>query len=132
MLASAPVTAMVAVSNLGRARLFYEEKLGLKPNSNSISEFGVMYDCGNGTTLYIYPSPEGSDLIIHPASFAVENIEEMRNSLTNKGVEFVKIEPGGSKLDEKGFTILGNQKLAFFKDADGKVLALLQLVKSPE
>ncbi len=50
------VDAVIAVNDLDKAREFYEGKLGLEPHGE-VSEAGTTYACGEGTRLYIYPSP---------------------------------------------------------------------------
>ena len=46
----------VAVSDMDRARDFYEEKLGLSVGIDSGDN--VQYRCGQGTMLHVYLSPE--------------------------------------------------------------------------
>ena len=55
MLASAPIHPTLPVVDLERARKFYEGKLGLKAvRVDSPPAPGVMYEAGEGTSLYIY------------------------------------------------------------------------------
>jgi len=121
------VNPTIAVSNIKRARIFYEDILGLIPVEESISEFGILYECGGGTTLYLYltgPHPG----MYHPANFTVENIEEMIETLSMNGVVFEQYDFEGMKTNAKGVAVMGNQKLAWFKDPDGNILSLLELV----
>jgi len=50
------VAAGVAVSDMGRARDLYEEKLGLSVGIDSGDN--VQYRCGEGTMFHVYLSPE--------------------------------------------------------------------------
>jgi len=54
MLDTATIHAYIPVSDVLRARKFYEEKLGLKPKSMYAG--GVTYECG-GATVFMYPTP---------------------------------------------------------------------------
>jgi len=57
MLTQAPITAMLPVKDLGRAREFYERKLGLEPGG--LQPDGKFLIRCNGTTLGLFPKPEG-------------------------------------------------------------------------
>lgn len=52
MLKRHPIDATVAASDLGRARAWYEPKLGLVPTSEDPG--GLWYRFGGGTFLYVY------------------------------------------------------------------------------
>jgi catechol 2,3-dioxygenase-like lactoylglutathione lyase family enzyme len=52
------VEAVAAVSDLARAREFYEQRLGLPPGNDE--DGGVRYPCAQGTALFIYLSPENA------------------------------------------------------------------------
>ena len=56
-LSDAVVRATVAVSDLSRAREFYEGKLGLAPLPGG-PEFVSIYPCGEGSLLQVYASPD--------------------------------------------------------------------------
>jgi catechol 2,3-dioxygenase-like lactoylglutathione lyase family enzyme len=45
--------ATVPAMDMDRARRFYEEKLGLTPES--VYNVGVIYRCADGTALFLYP-----------------------------------------------------------------------------
>jgi catechol 2,3-dioxygenase-like lactoylglutathione lyase family enzyme len=54
MLKSAPLYSYVPVSDLSRARKFYEEKLGLGPGEPAGP--GLSFQCGYSTAFFMYPS----------------------------------------------------------------------------
>ena len=54
-LSDSPVTASVAVSDMTRARDFYEGKLGLSGGQEQ-PDGGHTYDCAGGTKIHVYPS----------------------------------------------------------------------------
>ena len=54
MLKHARIVPYIPVTNVGRAREFYEKKLGLKPKEEYAG--GVIYECGGGSWVFMYPS----------------------------------------------------------------------------
>jgi catechol-2,3-dioxygenase len=54
MLSTSQIVAYVPVSDLPRARKFYEEKLGFRPMDTN--EAGVMYEAGKGSRFFAYKS----------------------------------------------------------------------------
>src|SRR4051812_49020917 len=52
MLSSSQIIAYVPVSDLPRARKFYEEKLGFRPVDTN--QAGVMYESGKGSRFFVY------------------------------------------------------------------------------
>jgi predicted enzyme related to lactoylglutathione lyase len=123
MLTKAPVMTMIPVTDLERARAFYEQKLGLSfkgtlPNGN------VVFACeGSTVALYQRASPTKAD---HTAlSFEVEDVAEEVEVLTRKGVVFEEYDfPGLKTVD--GVCVLGSEKAAWFKDTEGNILCIHQ------
>ena len=52
------VQALLAVTDLERAKRFYEEQLGLVPGDEE--DAGVRYPCAHGTGVFVYLSPENA------------------------------------------------------------------------
>jgi catechol 2,3-dioxygenase-like lactoylglutathione lyase family enzyme len=61
MLSEATIHAYIPVSNIARARKFYEEKLGLKPKADYAG--GVIYECGGAKTAW-FKDTEGNILAV--------------------------------------------------------------------
>ena len=55
MLTETPIVPYIPAKDIARARKFYEEKVGLKPKQEYAG--GVIYECGNGSWLFMYPTP---------------------------------------------------------------------------
>ncbi len=127
MLTNAPVTAMIPSTDIKRSREFYENVLGLKKSEMASPEDAALYECGNGTTLYVYV--RGESKAEHTlATFTVQALEQEVDELTKKGVKFEHYEmPNGIKTDEKGVATMGSLKSAWFRDPDGNILSILQI-----
>ena len=126
-LSNAKVEPAVPVSDLARAREFYEDKLGLS-GGREIGDGGITYPCGAGREIHIYPSPanagkSGGTI----AAWEVEDLEKTVDELTANGVSFEHYDTERLKTNEKGIAELGDEKAAWFKDPDGNSFGIVQL-----
>lgn len=121
MLASAPVTTMLPVKDMARARAFYEGCLGLKAG-NLKPDGKVEYAVG-GATLALFPKPEGTKAEHTAISFRVDDIAVSIAELTRAGVVFEDYDlPGFKTVDH--VCVLGAEKAAWFKDTEGNYLCI--------
>lgn len=127
MLTNSPVTPTLVVTDLKRARDYYENKLGLKADASMTDDMGVLYNCGAGTNLYLYVRSNASTADNTQVSFKVEDIEKTIEELSDKGVSFEHYDMPGLKTNEKGVAEMGPVKSAWFKDPDGNILSILQV-----
>ena len=115
--------ATLPASDLGRARKFYEETLGLKVVEEK--ESGIAFDTGGGSQVAIYPSGSGGTNQATAAEFEVADLDVEMKDLRGKGVTFEEYDfPGLKTVD--GVATLGPDKGAWFKDTEGNILALVQ------
>jgi catechol 2,3-dioxygenase-like lactoylglutathione lyase family enzyme len=124
------VAAGVAVSDMDRARDFYEEKLGLSVGIDSGDN--VQYRCGEGTMFHVYLSPEhAGNSTATLAGWGVDDIERVVDELASKGVVFERYDEGPIITNEKGIaTFERDAKVAYFKDPDGNTLSIAQAPRS--
>jgi catechol 2,3-dioxygenase-like lactoylglutathione lyase family enzyme len=124
------VGAGLAVSDMDRARTFYEGKLGLRVSIDSPDN--VQYRCAENSVFHIYLSPEHAGKSTATlASWGVDDIEKVVDELTRRGVTFEQYDEPGLKTDEKGIaTFEGDAKVAYFKDPDGNTLSIAQAPRS--
>jgi catechol 2,3-dioxygenase-like lactoylglutathione lyase family enzyme len=123
-LRDSPVSTAIPVSDLDRAREFYEGKLGLSGGKPEV-DGGITYACADGTSVHPYPSPDNAGKSGATIAFwTVGDVDAMVDELTSKGVTFEQYgEP--FKTDEKGIARFeGNAAGAWFRDPDGNILAL--------
>jgi catechol 2,3-dioxygenase-like lactoylglutathione lyase family enzyme len=117
------VEAVVAVSDMGKAKEFYEGKLGLSGGEDQ-GDGGTSYTCAGGTQIHVYPSPgnagsSGATL----AAWLVDDLDAAVDELTANGVTFERYgEPFNT--NEKGIASFGDIKAAWFKDPDGNILSV--------
>jgi catechol 2,3-dioxygenase-like lactoylglutathione lyase family enzyme len=116
------VVAAIAVSDMDRAREFYEGKLGLAGGTDQ-GDGGHTYPCGSGTEIHIYPSANAGQTAATLAAWSVDDVEATVDELTAKGVAFQQFgEPFNT--NEKGIATLGAISVAWFRDPDGNTLAI--------
>ena len=126
-LGDAKVEPVVPVSDMAKAKEFYEGKLGLS-GGRPIGDGGITYPCGAGREIHIYPSPanagKSSGTI---AAWEVEDLEKTVDELTANGVSFAQVDSDRIKTNEKGIAELGEDRMAWFKDPDGNFHGVAQL-----
>jgi catechol 2,3-dioxygenase-like lactoylglutathione lyase family enzyme len=117
------LNASVAVSDMARAREFYEEQLGLVAERAGADNSRV-YECGGDTALHVYPSPSHAGKSTATlATWYVEDVERVVDELISNGVTFEHYE--GLTTDAKGISPrAGGGKVAWFKDPDGNTFAI--------
>lgn len=122
MLTDAPVTTMLPVKDLNRARDFYEKKLGLKPLG--LQQDGKFFFAGGtGGVIALFPKPEGTKAEHTVVSFQVKNIGREIQELKQRGVVFEDYDFPGLKTVNH-VCVLGAEKAAWFKDTEGNYLCI--------
>jgi catechol 2,3-dioxygenase-like lactoylglutathione lyase family enzyme len=121
MLASAPLTTMLPVKNLDRARDFYVNKLGLE--AEGLAADGKFLLRAGGTRLALFPKPDGTKADHTAVSFQVADIAAAIRQLEARGVAFADYDLPGLKTVEH-VCVLGAEKAAWFQDPEGNILCL--------
>jgi catechol 2,3-dioxygenase-like lactoylglutathione lyase family enzyme len=122
MLESSDLVAFAATTDLSRARVFYEEELGLPVVEQN--DFACVLDA-NGTMLRITAVPEVSRAGYTVLGWRVTDIAAAIRDLTARGVVFLRYD--GMDQDEHGvWTTPGGEKVAWFADPDANTLSLTQ------
>lgn len=117
----AQVTAILAVSDLSRARQFYEERLGLAA-VGAQPDGKFLFRCG-GTDIALMAKPEGARPEHTVLSFRVDDIERAIEALERRGVTFADYDLPGLKT-VRHVCVLGSEKAAWFQDTEGNILCL--------
>lgn len=121
MLSDATVTTMLPVKDLDRARRFYEACLGLKPGG--FKPDGKFVYAVGGSTLALFPKPEGTKADHTAISFRVADVAASIAQLERAGVVFEDYDFPGLKTVNH-VCVLGAEMAAWFKDTEGNVLCI--------
>ena len=121
MLSDSAVTTMLPVKNMDRARKFYEGRLGLTPGGFK-PDGKFVYTVG-GSTLALFPKPEGTKADHTAISLRVPDIAAAIQVLKRAGVVFEDYDfPGLKTVDH--VCVLGAEKAAWFMDTEGNCLCI--------
>jgi catechol 2,3-dioxygenase-like lactoylglutathione lyase family enzyme len=121
MLFESAVTTMLPVKDIDRARKFYEGRLGLTPGGFK-PDGKFVYTVG-GSTLALFPKPEGTKADHTAISFRVPDIAAAIQALKSAGVVFEDYDfPGLKTVDH--VCVLGAEKAAWFMDTEGNCLCI--------
>lgn len=127
MLGTAPIIAYVPALDLARARKFYQDKLGLVPKEEYGGGSGLVYECGQGSTFFMYQTPGAGTSKANQAFWAVDDLDAEMAALRGKGVRFEDYDMPGLKT-VNGVNVGGGAKTAWFKDSEGNILAISQRI----
>jgi catechol 2,3-dioxygenase-like lactoylglutathione lyase family enzyme len=123
MLGDEDAAATLAVSDLQRARDFYENTLGLTPVQEPPG--GILYKSGNSVML-VYPSEYAGTNQATAASWAVgADFDAIVADLRAKGVAFEHYDDLPDTTREGDVHIAGEFKAVWFKDPDGNILNVI-------
>src|SRR5690349_22248910 len=123
MLTETPIVPYIPAKDMVRARKFYEEKIGLKPKEEYAG--GVIYQCGKGSWVFMYPSPGAGTSKASTAFWSVDDVAAEVAALKAKGVVFEEYDMPGLKT-VNSIATGGGAKTAWFKDSEGNILAISQ------
>ncbi len=123
MLQKSPMYAYLPARDVARARQFYEQKLGFTPKKEIAG--GVAYGFGQGTACFLYPTPNAGTSRASQAFWQVQDIDREIAELKARGVVFEDYDMPGEKTPS-GALLAGGAKVAWFKDTEGNILAIVQ------
>jgi catechol 2,3-dioxygenase-like lactoylglutathione lyase family enzyme len=126
MFAKSKAFSGFAVDDLGAAKTFYGETLGLDVVEDPPGLLALRI--AGGTTIMAYPKPDHTPASFTILNFPVDDIDQAVDELTKRGVSFERYEGFGQ--DEKGIArAQGGQEgppIAWFRDPAGNILAVLE------
>lgn len=124
MLSKARAAAALPAADLGRAKKFYGEVLGLSEKQENPD--GVEYSLGGGTTVFVYPSSFAGTNQATAAGFEVDDIEATKKDLESRGVTFEEYDMPGIKTVNGLVTMPDGSQGGWFKDSEGNILSLIK------
>ena len=123
MLKNHPIVPYIPAADVARARRFYEEKVGLLAREEVAG--GVVYECGSGSWIFLYPSGGAGTSQASQAFWQVDDLAAEVADLRKRGVVFEEYDLPGLKT-VNGVATGGGTKAAWFKDTEGNIMALIQ------
>jgi catechol-2,3-dioxygenase len=129
MLGGKDAAATLAVSDLQRARNFYENTIGLEP----VQELpgAILYRSGNSVVL-VYPSEHAGTNKATAVAWAVgDDFDSIVEALKDRGVTFEHYDHLPETTREGDVHRMGDLKAVWFKDPDGNILNLVNQSMQP-
>jgi predicted enzyme related to lactoylglutathione lyase len=122
MLTDSKAYSGFAVDDLGRAREFYGETLGLKTEVlDEENNLMALHLAGDRPTI-VYLKPDFAPATYTILNFPVADIEAAVDELAARGVEFERYD--GFEQDERGIARGPGPDIAWFKDPAGHILSV--------
>jgi catechol 2,3-dioxygenase-like lactoylglutathione lyase family enzyme len=128
------VATRLPAQDLGRARAFYAEKLGLEPVEERPG--GLRYECGSGRFTLFESAGVASGSHTQMA-WEVDDIDAVVDELRSRGVVFEEVDVPGLRTVEGIAQVEGNypsaggvgERAAWFRDSEGNLLGIGQPVR---
>jgi len=125
MLGSKNAGATLAVSDLERAREFYENTLGLEPLQEDLGS--VLYKSGD-SVLLVYPSEYAGTNQATAVTWTVgDDFDATVEDLRAKGVTFERYDGLPDTTREGDVHMMGDLKGVWLKDPDGNILSVVSM-----
>ena len=121
MFANTKAFSGFSVDDIGKAKQFYGETLGI-----GVSEANGMLTLhlAGDRDILVYPKPDHTPATFTILNFPVDDIDAAVDALAARGVEFERYE--GMEQDDKGVMRAGGPYIAWFRDPAGNILSVLQ------
>jgi predicted enzyme related to lactoylglutathione lyase len=125
MLNTSRVEANIPAADLGRARAFYADKLGLTP-TRELAGSNLVYETQAGTRFTIYETAHAGRAGHTIAQWHVDDIESQVRDLKAKGVVFEVYDMPGVRWDGEIASLEGLGRAAWFTDSEGNIMCIDQ------
>ncbi|MBI1256027.1 MAG: VOC family protein [Chloroflexi bacterium] len=123
MLTNYPVRLSIPVADFARAKQFYAEKLGQFPFAEDM--YGLSYKSGE-TYYTLVRSDSAGQATYSLMTWLVTDIETVFQALSDAGIIFEEYDLPFLKTVD-GIATLSGDRVAWFKDSEGNLLAIAQL-----
>jgi len=124
MLTKSKAFSSFSVDDLQKAKVFYQETLGLNVVDNPMGLIEIHLEGDN--KILVYPKPDHLAATFTVLNFQVKNITETVDDLTTRGVSFEQY-AGQIQTDEKGISRQpGGPSIAWFKDPAGNIFSVIE------
>ena len=110
-----------AVDDVDKAQQFYGDTLGIR---TSLRDGLLTLHLADERDVLVYPKPDYTPATYTILNFPVDDVEKAVDDLVARGVRVERYE--GFDQDEKGISRAGGPPIAWFKDAAGNILSVLE------
>jgi len=114
-----------SVNDTEKAQYFYSKILGLEVETLEMQGLLNLHLTG-GNKILIYTKANHVPATFTILNFPVQDINQVVEELTKRGVQFEIYNEPNFKTDEKGILHGGGPKIAWFKDPAGNILSVLE------
>lgn len=123
MLTNAHLRFDIPVRDLSRAKSFYAERLGLTCNYEN--EFCAQYRYAE-SYFVLTSSKSAGNAEYSLLTWLVDDIDQVKSWLEERGVTFEEYDFGDTQTVD-GIADLGGDRIAWFKDSEGNLLAIAEV-----
>ena len=123
MLEASKAFSGFSANDIGKAKEFYGETLGLKVSE---SHGLLTLHLAGGNNVLIYPKPNHVPATFTVLNFPVKDVDQAVDELTKRGVRFEIYDLPDIKTDKKGIMRGKGPTIAWFKDPAGNILSVLE------
>jgi predicted enzyme related to lactoylglutathione lyase len=112
-----------SANDIPKAKEFYSRTLGLKVSeSNGL----LTLHLAGGNNVLIYPKPNHTPATFTVLNFPVDDVDQVVDELTKRGVRFEIYNLPDIKTDKKGIMRGNGPTIAWFKDPSGNILSVIE------
>ncbi|HEX2359281.1 MAG TPA: VOC family protein [Solirubrobacterales bacterium] len=122
MLADSHAYSGFAVDDIGKAREFYGDTLGLKVTTLDEENGLIQLELAGDRPTLIYLKPDFEPATYTVLNFPVPDVKKAVDELTAEGVELERYD--GFEQDERGIADGPGGGIAWFKDPAGNILSI--------
>ncbi len=112
-----------AVDDIGKAREFYGETLGINTEVLDEENGLLSLHLAGGRDTLVYLKPDFTPATYTVLGFQVDDVEAAVDGLAERGVQFERYE--GFDQDEKAISRGNGPDIAWFKDPAGNIISVL-------
>ena len=130
MLGNSKAFSSYSVNDLGAARAFYADTLGLAVTDVDMDDMPAEYrplsvTLGSGANLLLYPKPDHAPATFTVLNFPVADIDAAVTELAQRGVRFEQY-GGEIATDARGIHRGPGPLIAWFRDPAGNILSVIE------
>jgi catechol 2,3-dioxygenase-like lactoylglutathione lyase family enzyme len=117
----------ISVDDIGKAKVFYTQTLGLTLDDEMM---GLQLQLPGGGSLFVYEKENHQPATFTVLNFVVDSIDQAVDELQKFGVVFERYDDMPTPQDERGIarglSVNQGPDIAWFKDPAGNILSVLQ------